>query len=222
MSNKEMQKRAQDANDDVVAFVVPHHHSNFHDRHRSQTLVSTSTTSTGQEEKDVEIRIGLAGHLAVNNLFPKPCNNCGYEAVNDLATKGCSSENRLEPSPNGDCYASIFQRFDLAVAWAQEGASSPDDAKSIDNSAQRLLNFFSVGVPTIGHSNYASFREAVDGHSVLATVNSDASLVERLRELALNPGEYEKASKEALQIADLYSPAAIGRTYREVFATILG
>merc|ERR1712032_912400 len=100
------------------------------------------------------------------------------------------------------------------------------ETKALENSAQRLSNLFSVGVPTVGYGGYSSFSELIFGdHNFLdpfrigthLLANTTTDLYNKLNALVDNATLRQALQMEVAKLASRHSPRNVTLMYDNMF-----
>ncbi|CAK0873198.1 unnamed protein product [Prorocentrum cordatum] len=213
VASKEMKRRADAVlgTSPSKAFVIPHHHSNFHDRVRDAGLPPST--------------VALAGKYKNNALVKNLSSFLRQQGLRDITVRylreiKCKDGAALPPSETGDCFAQALKTVSVGIAWWQPG--DPDKTGDpgiervalVENSAQRLLNFLAVGVPAVAFAGYEAMQDALEGAHHLGAAADEPSLQLRVLGLLRDPAAMDEARREALEIARRFAPGAVGGIYR--------
>jgi len=196
------------------AVTLPHHHSNFQNiRHESSLNGKIRIVQAGDFTND-KITRGLTSCL---NAKLDAETLARVDPVAQLLKHVNCTEKTQGPSHRGHCYAQKLAQFDIAIVWVQPGMSMPRKPALI-KPPQRLANALSVGIPAVAHSQYSGHHDAAAfGRDAVHLVDDEQQMCDRVVQLVTDRTLYNKAAEQALEVAEKYSPAAIGKQTAEAF-----
>ncbi|CAE8616672.1 unnamed protein product [Polarella glacialis] len=197
----EVSKHAAALQSSTKAFLLPHHHSNFHARRHSKSSKE-------------QVVIGLIGDDSDELTGPlTTCmSNLGADnfTVKTLSQVPVEILNLLGPSVRGDFFATKLSSFDIGIVWTQKTVG-PDMWER--KPPQRLVNALSVGIPVVAYAGYAGHQDvAALGHKFMQLAASSDELCTVLVQLIQDHSSTNTTA--GIHIAEAYySPMHIGKLY---------
>lgn len=199
------------------AFTLPHHHSNFqHIRHQSSLNQKLRIVQAGDASN---YRISRVLETCLRATLDKEALERVDPWAQLLKTVNCT-EKTEGPSHRGHCYAQKLAQFDIAIVWEQGYKNMSADPRNpaLIKPPQRLANALSVGIPAVAHTSYSGHHDAAAfGQDAVHLVANEQEMCDRIVQLITDRTLYKKAAEQALEVAEKYSPIAVGSQYAEAF-----